>query len=55
MVVVIVGLDLEDTFSVLVAAGAGVIVYLVLIFLMKGFEAAELPFFMRLLQSAPGK
>jgi O-antigen/teichoic acid export membrane protein len=55
MIAVIIGLDFGGKFSILVAASAGVIVYLVLIVLMKGFDREEFAFFMRLFQNAPSK
>ncbi|MGZ4891772.1 MAG: oligosaccharide flippase family protein [Halobacteriota archaeon] len=53
MTAVILGLDLGSKLNVLVAASAGVFVYLVLIFLMKGFDKTELTFFTRLLRHTP--
>ena len=55
MLVVILGLDFGSKFGILVTAGAGVIVYLALIFLMKGFDKAEVSFFRQLLQNALGR
>ncbi len=53
--IVILGLEIGSSFGILVTAGAGIIVYLVLIFLMKGFDRTELSFFAHLFQNAPGK
>ena len=54
MIPVIHSLDLGSTFSTLIAASAGVIVYVALIFLMKGFEKDELTFFLRLFLKSRG-
>ncbi len=55
MTVVILGLEFGSKFNALVAASTGAIVYIVLIFLMKGFDKAELSFITQLFKNALGR
>ena len=54
MIPVIYSLDLGCKFSTLIAASLGVIVYVVLMFLMKGFEKNEFAFFLQMFPKIRG-